>query len=571
LENKSEDKADEDFDFDFDFEDFGFGDEVEYTSEEVMKVADLVRKGRIVAKAHKTETSLYKLDIPDKIIHKLLDWNKPFSKQTTYVKNALKKVKTLGWSYNELLKNNVAGYDIYYKLAKAFKGSDIAASEHLASIGIPGNKHLDGKTTYNYVIWDQKVLDQVALLERNGEKIRKMQFQAEQNKEQSPRQQVTPAQVKNWFTSKGQTTGIDKDGNVFVRTEGGLGIQINFVKKISDTDYEYAVNTGQMSKNGNIAGKAEGNTITLSTDYAKYKTIAHEVVHALEKAGVITHKDSKVLNTKINALNKKGKLTFDLQTDKRENRANFLSQVLEDREQYRGTRIGAILQKIADFLDALVHVGRTSTRKIARSIESGKIFAKDAGQAQDSEVNYNALPGYSPKKTKKSYKLFRTLKTKTGLYPLFIGKTKETEQGKWIEAEFLSTKGFADRPGWHSGILPIAPHLRQKSTGKISPDRVWAEIEIPDDVDWQQIADKSRTRDIRNEVPKDGSYKFKTNKMQGGAWNISGAIKINKVLSDTEVNTLLKEAGYSESDISECILMPCHYLAWPGNQPKNQH
>lgn len=42
----------------------------------------------------------------------------------------------------------------------------------------------------------------------------------------------------------------------------------------------------------------------------------------------------------------------------------------------------------------------------------------------------------------------------------------------------------------HAGALPAAPHLRQTSTGKRKPDRVWAEVELPDDTDWQSEADK---------------------------------------------------------------------------------
>jgi N12 class adenine-specific DNA methylase/predicted RNA methylase len=160
------------------------------------------------------------------------------------------------------------------------------------------------------------------------------------------------------------------------------------------------------------------------------------------------------------------------------------------------------------------------------------------------------VPDYKPQKTVKAYKLLRTLKSKPGqVFPLFIGKNQPVAIGVWEKAEHIPTKGFAERPGWHAGAEPIAPHLRQKATGKIHPDRVWVEVEMPADKEWQSTADASKTRDIRDRVPEDGHYKFKTNKMQGGAWLIGGAVKINRVLDDGEVAQLLRDAGHSEAEI----------------------
>lgn len=167
----------------------------------------------------------------------------------------------------------------------------------------------------------------------------------------------------------------------------------------------------------------------------------------------------------------------------------------------------------------------------------------------DKNIRFSVKKDYKPEKVVTAYKLFRTLKKNPGqLFPLFIGKKKATPTGEWLAAEFIPTKGYAERPGWHAGVLPIAPHLR--SGGRISKDRVWAEIEVPADKEWQSIADKSKTRDIRNMVPDQGHYKFKTNKMQGGAWIIGGAIKIKRILTDDEVAGILKDAGYSQADIN---------------------
>lgn len=151
-----------------------------------------------------------------------------------------------------------------------------------------------------------------------------------------------------------------------------------------------------------------------------------------------------------------------------------------------------------------------------------------------------------PMKTTKAYKLFEIRKSEPGnLFPLFIGRDKPTPFGQWIPAEHIPTKGFAARPGWHTGVLPMAPHLRTK-LNVMAQNRVWAEVEIPDDVDWQKEADNSSTGDIRDKVPEGGHYRFKTSKMQGGAWMIGGAIRVNRILTDKDVAVILHDAGHGD-------------------------
>ncbi len=168
--------------------------------------------------------------------------------------------------------------------------------------------------------------------------------------------------------------------------------------------------------------------------------------------------------------------------------------------------------------------------------------------SQETDLKFQKMTS-PPKKTVKAYKLFRTLKTRPGeLFPLFIGKSTATPVGEWISAEHIPTKGYAPRSGWHTGVLPTAPHLMKKD-GTMQEGRVWAEVEIPADVDWQTKADSRKTKDIRGEVPEGGNYKFKTSKLQGGAWFISGAIKVNKVLSAFEVDSIMSENTDAQGDI----------------------
>lgn len=108
---------------------------------------------------------------------------------------------------------------------------------------------------------------------------------------------------------------------------------------------------------------------------------------------------------------------------------------------------------------------------------------------------------------KVAYKLFRL---KNGrLYPLFINRSQETEIGKWLKSECIPTKGFCVRQGWHSCILPVAPHLKEVlSSGE---KRVWVECIVRDYVEYQRP------------------------ESQGGTWILADLIKINRILSNKEV------------------------------------
>jgi hypothetical protein len=70
----------------------------------------------------------------------------------------------------------------------------------------------------------------------------------------------------------------------------------------------------------------------------------------------------------------------------------------------------------------------------------------------------------------KAHKLVR-LHDNGEISSLFIGNDQPIKRGIWLEAEWIKTKGFAFRPGWHCCLTPHAPHLSMDG-------RVWVEVEI---------------------------------------------------------------------------------------------
>ena len=221
--------------------------------------------------------------------------------------------------------------------------------------------------------------------------------------DKAPGQGVSLKDIQSRF--KNQTVTIDpKDGSINIRLKNGLGLKIRQVNKIDNT---YAVQTGRMSKNGVILGKFQDNEITLNKDLASNFTRDHEIYHFLTDNNVITKADRLLLNGKFNAFKRKGKLSFkestikDKEIAKEENESNIFAQLLKEREKYRGTAAGRMLQRIVDFVDGLIHIGRMSGRKLAKEVETGKVFERKTTKGEDGGTFFQTAEPVKSKEFKK--------------------------------------------------------------------------------------------------------------------------------------------------------------------------
>lgn len=112
-----------------------------------------------------------------------------------------------------------------------------------------------------------------------------------------------------------------------------------------------------------------------------------------------------------------------------------------------------------------------------------------------------------------------------------------------------SVSSFAMRPGWHATDAPSARHIGAGKNGAQSvwrrEDEVWAEISLAADNDYQAEAEANPEKDIQTHIPTDGYYYFKTNTNAGDdqSWYISGAIKIDRLLSDDEATQIAEQNG----------------------------
>lgn len=154
---------------------------------------------------------------------------------------------------------------------------------------------------------------------------------------------------------------------------------------------------------------------------------------------------------------------------------------------------------------------------------------------------------------KKGYKLFEQ-REDGKLFPLFIGKTKETPMNEWVMAEIvMEHKGFAHRPGWHIGSkLPSAPWLMgadgtyRSQRGK-KFKRVWCEVEYVADIDYTSEVQGLPKKCFVDKLPNNGYYEFKESGDR--LWIIADRIKITRILSEDERQSILKEIDYDEEQM----------------------
>jgi len=169
--------------------------------------------------------------------------------------------------------------------------------------------------------------------------------------------------------------------------------------------------------------------------------------------------------------------------------------------------------------------------------------------------------------TRIGYKLFRVKKNSPGkLFPLYVLSNDEMPMDKWliakcgdmIDGKVKSKLGpLKYRPGFHiNDKAPYVSHIGIKEDGIIKymhSDTVWCEVEYISDTDYNMEAEEcgwnsehtkfSEKNACLNRIPENGFYYYKTSPQMTGRWIISGEMKINRILSDVEVEELCLKSG----------------------------
>ncbi len=197
----------------------------------------------------------------------------------------------------------------------------------------------------------------------------------------------------------------------------------------------------------------------------------------------------------------------------------------------------------------------------------------------ESDIRFSIRTKPAPEKTGIGYKVFYLKDGK--LYPPMVANQggMDTPVGVWLDAEEGTRAGvsktgrpkvkqggkgtqggsgtLAYRPGWHLGEIPYAIQFNRKDENGdrtlFPADFVWAEVEYANDVDYQDEA-MSYGMNANGKfqhslaglpkLPTDGSYRYRTNpNPETDPWIITGAMKVNRILTPSEVDQMVIDAG----------------------------
>lgn len=227
---------------------------------------------------------------------------------------------------------------------------------------------------------------------------------------------------------------------------------------------------------------------------------------------------------------------------------------------------------------------------ILRSIEQA--YVKTAkGEVTNSEtgedVSFSLRQKPEPKKKGVGYKVFVLKDGK--LYPPMVANPDgaATPVGVWLDADAAPIAGesktgrpqvkqggkgtqggsgkLAYRPGWHLGVVPYAIQFNRKDAEgnkTLFPKNfVFAEVEYAADVDYQEEARQEGINPSGKyqhslaglkHLPTDGYYMYRTNpNPETDPWVITGAMKVNRILTRAEQADLVSKAGREPQQIQE--------------------
>lgn len=230
------------------------------------------------------------------------------------------------------------------------------------------------------------------------------------------------------------------------------------------------------------------------------------------------------------------------------------------------------------------------TKNIIRSIEQA--YVKTAkGEITNSEtgedVSFSLRQKPEPKKKGVGYKVFVLKDGK--LYPPMVANPDgaATPVGVWLDADAAPIAGesktgrpqvkqggkgtqggsgkLAYRPGWHLGVVPYAIQFNRKDAEgnkTLFPKNfVFAEVEYAADVDYQEEARQEGINPSGKyqhslaglkHLPTDGYYMYRTNpNPETDPWVITGAMKVNRILTRAEQADLVSKAGREPQQIQE--------------------
>ena len=252
-----------------------------------------------------------------------------------------------------------------------------------------------------------------------------------------------------------------------------------------------------------------------------------------------------------------------------------LATILHAIQKIKGLLYGDIYKSV-DALERIVEKAYVDTAK-------GEVTNSETGE----DVSFSLRQKPEPKKKGIGYKVFVLKDGK--LYPPMVANPDgaATPVGVWLDADAAPIAGesktgrpqvkqggkgtqggsgkLAYRPGWHLGVVPYAIQFNRKDAEgnkTLFPKNfVFAEVEYAADVDYQEEARQEGINPSGKyqhslaglkHLPTDGYYMYRTNpNPETDPWVITGAMKVNRILTRAEQADLVSKAGREPQQIQE--------------------
>ena len=252
-----------------------------------------------------------------------------------------------------------------------------------------------------------------------------------------------------------------------------------------------------------------------------------------------------------------------------------LATILHAIQKIKGLLYGDFYKSV-DALERIVEKAYVDTA-------NGQVTNSETGE----DVSFSLRQKPEPKKKGIGYKVFVLKDGK--LYPPMVANPDgaETPVGVWLDADAAPIAGesktgrpqvkqggkgtqggsgkLAYRPGWHLGVVPYAIQFNRKDAEgnkTLFPKNfVFAEVEYAADVDYQEEARQEGINPSGKyqhslaglkHLPTDGYYMYRTNpNPETDPWVITGAMKVNRILTRAEQAELVKNAGREPQQIQE--------------------
>lgn len=252
-----------------------------------------------------------------------------------------------------------------------------------------------------------------------------------------------------------------------------------------------------------------------------------------------------------------------------------LATILHAIQKIKGLLYGDPYKSV-DALERIVEKAYVDTAK-------GEVINSESGE----DVSFSLRQKPEPKKKGIGYKVFVLKDGK--LYPPMVANPDgaATPVGVWLDADAAPIAGesktgrpqvkqggkgtqggsgkLAYRPGWHLGVVPYAIQFNRKDAEgnkTLFPKNfVFAEVEYAADIDYQEEARQEGINPSGKyqhslaglkHLPTDGYYMYRTNpNPETDPWVITGAMKVNRILTRVEQAELVKNAGREPQQIQE--------------------